>query len=150
MKTTIKIEGKKKGLKIDTSFHWLRIYRDTFGHDILSDILPMIDMVIGFMSALLRDEDIDIDEVESRLYEMESLTAVQIVWALAKNADDDLPDYEDWEKTIDKFPIENFIEVLEILSKTYMTTKKSQPLTAELKKRLFQSMNLSSQQPTEG
>lgn len=129
MKKVIKIDKKTK-FKIDTSLNWLRIYRDTFGHDILPDLVPMLDAVFDLLIGKADSEEYDaLDQIETRIMEMETVTIDNVIWALAKNADEDVPEPEDWDRQFDKFPLDEILpQVFNTLSETYITTKKSKLL----------------------
>lgn len=149
MKASIKINDKK-AFKVDTSMRWLRIYRDQFGHDILPDIIPIIDAGIGLLSDALNGSEIDFEKVEDELYGLEFITINQVIWSLAKNAED-IPDIDEWEASFDKFPLDEILpQIVDLLATTYISTKKLKPLKDLLKQRRFQQMNSLSPESTEG
>lgn len=150
MKKTIKIDNKTK-FKIDTSNNWLRIYRDQFGHDILPDIVPVLDAGLELISGALNGEDIDaVDQIETRMMELETITLDNVIWALAKNADESIEDPEEWDRKFDKFPLDEIVpQVIDTLASTYMTTKKLKLLKEGWETRRSQLMQFSSQESTE-
>lgn len=150
MKATIKIDNKRK-LKIDTSLRWFNIYRDNFGHDIFPDIVPLIDTVIKVGTDVFNEQEIDIDAVEEKIYALEWETVNQVIWALSKNADDSISDFEEWEAEQDKFPYDEILpKVFTTLADTYTTSKKYQPLKEMITARLLQWTKSLSQESTEG
>lgn len=149
MKKTIKINDKK-AFKINTSNRWLRIYRDTFGHDILPDIIPIIDAGISTFAGIVEGEELDIDKIEEELYALEFVTINNIIWALAKNEDDSIPDVDDWEDGFKTFPIDEILpQVVSAIADTYISEKKLRLLKAGLRQRQSQLIQSLSQASTE-
>lgn len=150
MKKTIKIDNKNK-FKIDTSNNWLRIYRDQFGHDILPDIVPMLDAGIEIVANVYNGGDDDIVEMlEDKVLQLETVTWLNIIWALAKNADENIGDPEEWDREFDKSPLDEIVpQVVDALASTYVSTKKLRLLKEGWGTRLSQLMQFSSQESTE-
>lgn len=149
MKANIKINGKK-AFAVDTSMRWLRIYRDTFGHDVLPDIVPLIDAGLSFMADAINGKDINTDELETQMYAMEFVMINNVIWALAKNADDKVGDPEEWEDSFDKFPLDEIMpQIVDVLATSYISTKKLKPLKEWLKTRRSQLTSSSYQESTE-
>lgn len=149
MKKTITIDGKK-AFKINTSNRWLRIYRDNFGHDILPDMVPVIDTGLGLIAGIVNGGNIDLDEIESNFYALEMVTINNVIWALAKNADDSIPDVEEWEDQFDKWTYDELVpQIIETLAQTYITEKKLKLLKAGLEERHSQLTKSLSQELTE-
>ena len=132
MKKTIKLNSKEK-IKIDTSWNWAYIYMDYFGHDIIPDLIPVIDTFIETFTRLLNGAQTDEDEISDKLYGLEATTVTNVVWALAKNADEEIPDVREWLKGFDRFPLDIILpEVLETLADTMMSSKKAELLRETL------------------
>lgn len=149
MKKTITIDGKK-AFKINTSNRWLRIYRDTFGHDILPDLVPIIDTCLEVIAGAFADRDIDIDKIEEEIYALEIVTLNNVVWALAKNADENIPDIEEWEDSFDKWTYDELVpQIAETLAQTYITEKKLKLLKAGIEMRRSELTKSLSQELTE-
>ena len=149
MRTEIKLEGKKK-IKINTSLRWLFIYQEYFGHDILPDVAPMIDTFLSFAFGGLSDEGIDVDEIEEKMYSLETTTFIRILWALVKNADEDTPEVEQWSDDLGDPKLDDLApKVIDILAESYLTSKKLKLLRAGLKQRRFQFMQSLSPESTE-
>ena len=136
MLKTITINTKNK-IKLDNNIGWALIYRDQFNHDILPDIMPIISAVMDFMINTLQKEkaetagdflkNIDVDEIEDaliRLSGLEVTTLINITWAMAKLADDDIPEPLEWVKGYDTFPIDTVAPALfSILAQGMVSTK---------------------------
>lgn len=134
MRAEIKIDKNTK-IKINVNNNWLFIYREYFGNDILPDIVPMIDTIMSTLGNLMIGEDIDVDAIEDKMYALEFTTVNQIVWSLAKNADDTIPDIREWNDSFEEFPLDIVIpQVAETMGSFYMTKKKLNRLKAMLEK----------------
>lgn len=142
MRKTIKID-KGKEIKINTSWNWAYIYQEYFGHDIIPDLVPAIDAFISMFNGLVAGEEIDQDRYD--LYGLEITTVTNVVWALAKNADDDIPDIREWLDQFDIFPMDIIVpEVVDALATSMMSTKKAELLREEIAlaaSRLTQSLS---------
>ena len=147
MRKTIKID-KGKEIKINTSWNWAYIYQEYFGHDIIPDLVPAIDAFISMLSSFVNGDEVDEDNFD--LYGLEITTVTNVVWALAKNADEDIPEVRKWLDEFDEFPMDIIVpEVVDALTASMMSTKKAELLREEIvlaASRLTQSL---SQQPTE-
>lgn len=148
MRKTIKLEDKKE-IKINTSWNWAYIYQEYFGHDIIPDLVPAIDAFLKMFTEIMSGSEVDEEGVD--LYGLEVTTMTNIIWALAKNADDDIPDVRAWLDSYDKFPLDIIVpQVVEALADSMISTKKAELLrgqATEAASRLIQSLL---QQPTEG
>ncbi len=109
---TIKFD-ESHSVELDTSAGWLFIYKSQFGHDILQDMLPLLDTVlqiaVPFMEAsgpaAERIKEIEPDEIREAcisLAGMEVTTILQVIWAMGKNHNPDTPPIEKW---ISEFPM---------------------------------------------
>ena len=128
MRKTIKLENKKT-IKINTSWNWPYIYQEYFGHDIIPDLVPLIDTFIDMTTGLLNGEDVDGEAISDKLYGLEVTTVTNLIWALAKNADEDIPEVREWLEQYDRLPFDIILpEVLEALATSMMSTKKAELL----------------------
>ena len=145
MRKTIKLENKKS-IKINTSWNWAYIYQEYFGHDIIPDLVPAIDAFLKTFTQIVNGEEAD----DLDIYGLEITTMTNIVWALAKNADENIPDVNEWLDEYDKFPLDIIVpEVVEALADSMISSKKAELLrgqAAAAASRLIQSLL---QQPTE-
>lgn len=124
---SIYLNNEEKPVEIDTSMGWFLVYRETFGRDILPDILPIIEAASLAAIDILDEADgktpsvktiieafrngalIDALAVASSL---EITTLLQIVWAMQKNADRMTPGFNEWAKGIEYFPVDELAPVL--------------------------------------
>lgn len=148
MRSTIKI-GKKKEIKINTSWNWAYIYQDYFGHDIIPDLVPLIDTFIETLSGLINGAETDEEDLGSKLYGMEITTVTNVIWALAKNADDSIPEVREWLDGFDEFPLDIILpEVLDALAGSMMSTKKAELLRGQLEALALRFIQSASPQQT--
>ena len=151
MKITLKMNESNTDLTVSMTMHSARIYRQTFGRDMLKDMGEIyqklhrnpfegIDMN-GVVIEGKTEQEI-YDQLVSRV-DMSKLIAMreeihldyeetergsQIIWAFVKNADAKTLDFEDW---IDSFDF--VLPVGEIVTALYEAWHKSATPTVEIK-----------------
>lgn len=120
----IKIEDKK--IEIDSSAGWLYEYRDRFGHDILPDIMPIIESVLAAGISVLQESGGEVNEktimdalnndalVEAfiKVSGMETLTIFNIFWAMAYNANDKIQRPKEFFNQFERFPLDIVVPAL--------------------------------------
>ena len=147
---------EERSLELDNTFTWAVYYKERFGRDIVSDIVPILNTIIKGFFALFSSVDIekinkavtskqknksdtdraaavfeeimqnvDPDDITGVIIEasmMESVTLLQIMWALAKCADDNVDDFIEWTKTTSGMTPDVLIwSVYELVIKGWMT-----------------------------
>lgn len=148
MRKTIKIDKNNK-FEINTSWGWAYIYQERFGHDVIPDLVPAIDTVIDMVTGLVNGSEIDESDLGDKLYGMEVTTITNIIWALAKNADDDIPDVKEWLDEHD-LPLADVVpEIADILVKSMVSSKKAKLLQDRLQEMALRFIQSQSQQQTE-
>lgn len=126
MEKTIKI-GKKE-VRLSNNFSWAMIYRDQFGHDILVTLTPMMAAALDVTSGLLSEVSVDGKIERAALFRaldgdkfldaiihlggFESVDIINIAWAMAKAADDDIPDPRTWIREFETFPLDTIVPEL--------------------------------------
>ncbi|SET02413.1 hypothetical protein SAMN05421676_102363 [Salinibacillus kushneri] len=120
MEKTLTIDGKKVRFK-STAATPLR-YKQQYGREFYADIVKL------FPLSKLDLKNIDKNDVE-RIQEAFSLIEFDmfygILWALAKTADNNIPDPMTWLDGFDEFPLMDiFPEVQELIVKNLQSTKK--------------------------
>lgn len=157
MEKTIKIGNKN--VRLNNNVSWTIEYRDQFGHDILPTIMPalasILDIVSGVINSTGKIDKIEVEEVLKaingdtltdamiHLSGLEFVDLFNIVWALAKAADEDIPDPKTWAKSLEYFPVDVVAPpVFELVFKGMVSSKNwkrlmslkgsltSQPLTS--------------------
>lgn len=132
-------EGKEIVLSNNTV--WTMIYRNQFGHDIVSTLTPvaasLADVVGGFFESVgdggeiqfmdvVKNIDGDrlIDAV-AHLSGLEFVDILNITWAMAKAADADIPDPMKWVTELEIFPSDIIVpEVVKLAARGLLSTKK--------------------------
>ena len=120
MEKTIKIGGVS--VRLNNNVGWAMEYRDQFGRDIIPSLMPMlagaIDVFAGIISETGKVDNItwaDLAKVADgdallnaaiHVGGLEFVDFINITWALAKCADEDIPDPKTWIKQFDSFPID--------------------------------------------
>lgn len=117
MKKSIKLY-KDCEITLSNNAAWVMEYRDQFGHDIVPDIMPIVSAIFKALKELSAQagkpvteviKGLDADVVEDALVELASLQSVDlinIVWAMAKAADDDIEVPKKWIRQFDSFPLD--------------------------------------------
>ena len=138
MEKTIKI-GKQEA-RLSNNFSWAMIYRDQFGHDIISTLTPLmaasLDVASGIVNEMAVDGKVDMtdllrvldgDKFLDAVIHMsgfESVDIAYITWAMAKAADEDIPDPRTWIKGFDSFPMDTIVpEVFSLALKGLASSK---------------------------
>lgn len=152
MKFTLEMNmnGEKETLNVDMTMHSARIYRQTFGRDMLKD---MGDIYVKLQASLFDGislEGVDVNKSDDEIYNQllekvnvsklitdsngknldfeETERGCQIIWAFAKNADDSIPNYTEW---IDSF--DYILPVGDIITSLYEHWHSTAVPTVEIK-----------------
>lgn len=120
MEKTIKI-GEKE-VRVNNNVGWAMIYRDQFGRDILQTLTPMfasaLDVIGGIISETGKTKNFEMEDLLAvmdgdslldalaHIGTFEFVDMINLTWALAKTADEDLPDPKVWVREFDTFPID--------------------------------------------
>lgn len=162
MKKTIKID-KGQPLELDSSLGWLYCYQEQFGHDILPDLMPAIESLLTLSVDVLRNGTgagdvlaaLDGDTLSDaflQLFGFETTTTLNVVWSLAKNADDSIGDPREFYGAYETFPIDRVFPVaLQLIIESSVSSKNARSLLTTLNKmRTSISTRSRSQGSTEG
>lgn len=126
MERTIKIGDKD--VRLNNNIGWAIAYRDQFGRDIIPALMPMLagalDVVSGIVNETGKTENIDTSDLLKvldgdafldavfHLGALEFVDFINMVWALAKCADDDIPEPKVWVKQFEVFPLDKIVPVV--------------------------------------
>lgn len=138
MEKTIKIDSKTS-LKLSNSVVWMMIYRDQFGRDIVPVLTPALtavaDIAVEANKAAQNGATVaeivaalDSDIIRDALVEasgLEFVDLLNIVWAMAKAADDDIDEPIVWIRQFDKFPLDTILPVVFDLILSCMVSTKN-------------------------
>lgn len=152
----------KHSVEVNSSAGWLLIYRSQFGHDILPDLMPALEAVLGLASSFLSEigeineksisvgdmvKSLDkelLSDITFNLSTLEIVTIINVFWAMAKNADRDIPEPEVWVNQFDNFPFDVIAPaILDIVIKSCVSSKNLKRLKEMMKPTPFQSKNYS-------
>ena len=95
-------------IELSNSIGWALEYREQFGHDIIPDLLPAVSAIIS----LLGEMDIkkfDITKVDKTVLQdalinlagLQFVDFINLIWAMAKTADENTPTPKKWVKQFD-------------------------------------------------
>lgn len=146
MKKTIKINDEQK-FEINSSSGWLYAYQEQFGHDVLPVLLPAAEALLQTMADLMKDSKSDnvadilaaadeetISNAFITLSGMQLTTVTNIVWAMAKNANDSIESPREWLNSFDVFPWDIVVpQVLGAALEACISKKKFEKLKETIK-----------------
>lgn len=109
---TIKIDENTE-LTLSNNIGWAMEYREQFGHDIIPDILPAVSAIIDLLGEI-KDGKIDLNTIDKdalqdaliKLAGLQFIDFINLAWAMAKTADDEIPEPKKWVKQFDAFPVD--------------------------------------------
>ncbi len=130
---TITIDGKEVQFKASASFPL--VYKANFNADILTVIMPLISELLDGMDDILKEsvkKDGNIELKPSTLsgllqnvYSLELIDIMNLLWTLAKCADDTIPEPMKWFNQFDEFPVFDIaVEVFPMLFESLFSKKK--------------------------
>lgn len=142
----------KKSVKLNNRVSWAIVYRDQFGRDIIPTIMPLfasaLDIISGIINETGKTDDIELTDL-AKLADGDSLLnaaihlggfeftdLICITWALAKCADEDIPEPREWIKQFETFPVDVVApEVFSLIFNGVVSSKNLKRLE-DLKKRI--------------
>lgn len=130
----------EKDVRLNNNIGWAIIYRDQFGKDILPVIMPFITSMIESVSTVIADADYNGEittksiaealsgrslDVVLPLYQAEFVDLViNVLWAMAKKADDKIEPPIKWLDQFDNFYLDEIIpELLEMVLRGTVSIK---------------------------
>ena len=143
MEKTIKIGSKS--VRLSNNIGWAMEYRDQFGRDIVPSLTPAIAGLLDIMSGIVNEtgkvKDITVVDIIAslggdsladamiHLSGLEFVDFINITWALAKAADESIPEPREWVREFDYFPVDVIApEVFELVVKGLTSSKNWQRL----------------------
>ena len=148
MEKTIKIDSKTS-FKINNNIGWLMDYQNQFGKDILETLEPALQSCVGLYKAIQETTQetgtpaveiikrMDADTLRDALIDLSGLGAVDIIniiWAMAKAADEDIPEPREWTRQFETFPLDTILPaVADAMLSGLMTTKKFKGLQTAMR-----------------
>lgn len=120
MEKTIQIGNKE--VRLNNNIGWTIDYRDQFGSDIIPTLLPMVAAALDLIKGLLEEVDdtnnldwkdilkvLDGDVLLDALVHLGGLEFkdfINITWAMAKCADESIPEPRTWVRQFETFPVD--------------------------------------------
>lgn len=147
MKKTITID-EKNTLTLSNNVGWLLAYRDQFGVDIVPALVPVLNAIIEIYAEVVKQTGdlktaadifakLDAATIQAAVVELAGVQVtdlVNIVWAMAKAADDGIDEPRAWVRQFDTFPLDVIAPaVLELAVSGLVSSKNSQRLRDALK-----------------
>ena len=137
MEKIINIEGVD--LKLNNQVAWTMEYKDQFGRDIVPVIMPMISAIVeGLASVISESETKEISakqiseafqgrsmEILLPMFQVEFVDIIiNVTWALAKCADETIPEPKKWIRQFDSFPLDIIVpEVYQLVMQGFVSSK---------------------------
>lgn len=137
MKKIIKIGDKD--VELSNSVAWTMEYRDQFNKDIVPAIMPLIASAMEGVSSVLAETGTDIKDVKAiasaiegrsmdillPVFQVEFVdTIINVVWAMAKAANENIEPPKRWVRQFDEFPLDVIVpEVFELIFKGFVSSK---------------------------
>lgn len=127
MEKVVNVDGKD--VKFRVSFPMFYIYKNTFGKDLLQTLIPALMSLTPSFENLKNgemEENVMVD-ILNAINHFEITDITNILWAAAKNANNEIPDVVEWLSGFNSFPIFDIAqELLPILVTSLFTTKNLQ------------------------
>ena len=138
MEKTINIGNKE--VRLNNNIGWTIDYRDQFGTDIIPTLLPMVAAALDLIKGLLEEmEDtsnlewqdilktLDGDTLLDALVHLGGLEFkdfINVTWAMAKCADETIPEPRTWVRQFETFPLDEIAPaVFELIYKGVISSK---------------------------
>lgn len=149
MEKIIKIGDKD--VRLNNNIGWTMDYRDQFGKDILPVIMPFITVMIESISSVLADAELN-GEITSQtigealsgrsfdvvlpLYQAEfNELVINVIWAMAKNANENIEPPRKWIRQFDSFYLDEILpELVELVLRGLVSSKNLKRLEGIRKK----------------
>lgn len=144
MEKVIKIGDKE--VTLSNNIAWTMEYRDQFGSDIIQDHIPLLETITEALASVIgengtngidvadivsslegRTMDIMLPMMQTRFMEL----FVNVTWAMAKAADEDIDPPKKWVRQFDVFPLDVIVPTIyDLAFKGFVSSKNLKRLTA--------------------
>ena len=135
MEKVIKI-GEKE-VRLSNNVAWTMEYRDQFNKDIVPAIMPLLSTMTEAISSVVSEAGTDLtlqslaDAVQGHandillpMYQLELVDLINVTWAMAKAADEDIDPPRKWIRQFDDFPLDVIgPAVFELVMKGFVSSK---------------------------
>lgn len=137
---TINIDGKV--VKFSTNAYFANIFKNQFGYDILTVIMPLVSETLKGLDELYtrgKKEAITpsiMGEVLENIYSLEMVDVNNFIWSLAKMADPGIEEPVKWYSQFEEFPVIDILkELWEIILPSLISKKKLEEIVKIPKKK---------------
>lgn len=136
MKKEIKIG--EQTVEINSSAGWFFDYREQFGHDIMPDLMPILEAILGALGELPDAEELVLtDEIVGKIIDAlataEIITVYNIAWAMAHNADENIERPKEWVNKFDSFPLDETVpELIRAALESSISSKNARSLLQKM------------------
>ncbi|MBQ1453903.1 MAG: hypothetical protein IIZ23_08030 [Ruminococcus sp.] len=127
---SIKIDDTHE-LTLSNNIGWAMKYREQFGHDIIPDLLPAVSAIITLLGEA-NGKKFDIKKIDKDILQealinlagIQSVDFINLIWAMAKTADDSIKEPRKWVKEFDTFPLDIILpQAFNLLLEGLVSTK---------------------------
>lgn len=138
-----------KEVKLSNNVAWTMEYRDQFNKDVMETMMPLITALVETVSTIVAEagtENIEIGDVaetlQGRALDITLPLAqlgftdsiINVVWAMAKAADESIDPPKKWVRQFEEFPLDIIVpEVGELIIKGFASSKNLERLSAMMK-----------------
>ena len=131
---TITIEDQN--VMFDTALSWMFLFKNQFGTDPIDLIMPAIKAAVPLFGSLGKEmTEADFDLITDVLSELSVTDGLDLIWALARNADKDIAEPEVWYHGFSQFPLDDVLtEIVPAIVESCISTKKFKALSGEIHK----------------
>lgn len=119
--------GNGQSMELNSSMGWIYNYQEQFGHDVLVVIMPAIEAGLNFLIELTKSAGGEVGGKDAyqllsqldqstftdafiTLSGMQLTTIVNISWAMAKNANDEIDTPKKWVNNFEVFPMDLIVK----------------------------------------
>ena len=126
-------------VKLNNNVAWTMEYRDQFGKDIIPALMPVLASMIEGISSVIAEAGADKIEIESLataiegrsmdillpMFQVEFVdTIINVTWAMAKAADENIEPPKRWVRQFETFPLDVIVpSVYELIFKGFVSSK---------------------------
>ena len=156
MVRNITLDGRT--IEVNSSMGWLYLYRNQFGHDILPDLMPILEAVVAgigeFYESTAGKDHVDQEAIQRlmdsdaivdmfiKLAGMEITTLLNVLWAMAKNADAKTEPPQDFINSFERLPVDELAPaLLYIIIDSSISSKNLRSLLPKIKAVAGQSIS---------
>lgn len=126
------IQIGEQSIQFNTSLSWMFKYRAQFGHDPMDVLMPAIKAAIPLFDIDRQSLTMtDLDMLTDVVGELDLTEALQLIWAIAANADSSISDPERWYGQFESFPLDEVLVTIgPAILQSCISTKKFKALSS--------------------